>query len=122
VDRHTVPLFALCTLLSWFVSCLRRFHQKGNILKAKIAQNRREQSPSVKYTHNRRPASGKEKRDVGGIWDWDIGNGNAILLEADAGDIYGHVAVALMNERMMTLPGGDYHSGSFDHFTRIQMT
>lgn len=31
--------------------------------------------------------SEEANRDVGGVWDWDIGNGNAILLEADAGDI-----------------------------------
>ncbi len=79
------------------------------------------------------------------MWDWDIRNGNAILLEADARgirvidhmdhlvdvrqvertphprNIYGHVAVAPTNERM-TLPGRDYHFWSFDHFTRAQMT
>jgi hypothetical protein len=32
--------------------------------------------------------SEEAKRDVGGVWDWDIGNGNAILLEADAGNIH----------------------------------
>jgi hypothetical protein len=32
--------------------------------------------------------SEEAKRDVGGVWDWNIGNGNAILLEADAGDIH----------------------------------
>jgi hypothetical protein len=25
---------------------------------------------------------------MSGVWDWDIGNGNAIPLEADAGNIH----------------------------------
>jgi len=101
VDRHPVPPFA--SLHRPVIVCqrLRHFRQKREIPSAKIAQNSRnfESKPvTVKATHTRdaRPAKNRvrilllaiqRQRDVGGVWDWDIGNGNAILLEADAGDI-----------------------------------
>jgi hypothetical protein len=101
VNRRTVPPFALCIVLSLFVSCLRHFPQKGKPPAPRWHRIAGNQSPSQSKTRTagdtrlgrnrvRIPVTGhleEANRDGGGVWDWDIGNGNAILLEADAGDI-----------------------------------